>query len=365
MRAFIASFGLETCLLLVFLLLVRIGMKNQSTRWKHVCYNLGAVFLAMAIYELLLTLQAFPKTTTVRDVEYFEADPLLGYRAIGPQPFDVNTLKTFTESGDTIYRVNYGFEEGYRKMSRVDTTNARALFMGGSFVFGEGVNDHETLPSYFEQLTDNILVTNYGFHGYGPHHVLMQLRHHTFLEQPISRKKSGYVYYLFIPEHIGRAHGRSEWDKIGPYFFLDGDSLALGGNFYDKKVKTSRWVNFIQTLLFNSQMYQVYFRQPYEAHSGDLDFILAMITEMNAIVAGQGLEFRVILEYHSRDQETIDVMKEALTARGVHYYDTDDAIANKTLNDPTLYIPGDLHPTSKFHRLLASYLHQQMDKEQQ
>jgi len=46
---------------------------------------------------------------------------------------------------------------------------------GGSWVFGEGLNDNETLPYYLQKIFPDYKVTNFGFHGWGPHNALYLL----------------------------------------------------------------------------------------------------------------------------------------------------------------------------------------------
>ncbi len=357
LRIFFEQYGLETCFLVTFVLLIWIGIRIKRDYWNHILFNLGAIFLAFGIYELSLTIRSIPDTTLTRDLEYFQPDTLLGYSAIGLENLEVNVLKMFTDSGDTIYYTQYGFEHGYRKTPKPDTVSSYALFLGGSFAFGEGVSDHETLPFYFAQIANDVQVMNYGFHGYGPHQVLMQLRHRVFKEGTMHKGKSGCVYYLFIPPHIGRAHGRTDWDKTGPYFYMDEDSLVWGGTFYDKRVKTSRWKNILQTILFKSRIYNLHLRGYIESSHGELKLILSLISAMKKEVDVHDLEFRVILDYHAVHKELVEKIKRGLDRADVLYLDTYDAIPFKKMDDPNLYIKGDLHPTPKFHLLLADYLH--------
>ncbi len=348
---------------MIFTLFIWIGIRQKRNLWKHIFFNIGAVYLAFGFYEFFLTIRFLPNTIITRNSEYFQPDSLLGYSAVGPEPYKVTVLKRFTDSGDTIYHAQYGFENGYRKTLRTDSSDTHAYFLGGSFVFGEGVNDHETLPSFFAQLTEGVKVRNYGFHGYGPHQVLMQLRHRVFLKDSTTGKR-GYVYYVFIPPHISRAHGRTDWDKTGPYFSLEQNSLIWKGSFYDKRVNTSQWKKIIQSIVFKSRIYNLHFRAIFERSDSELQLILSLISEMKAVVDDQDLEFRLILEYQSPGKSIIENMKPALDTLGIAYFDTHDAINNKTLKNTSLYIKGDHHPTAKFNKLLATFLNKQLKSQE-
>ena len=95
---------------------------------------------------------------------------ILGYRyRQGLQPLKAKLVgKT---SGRTIYDVIYSFDErGNRASSQPPDPQAhpQVIFLGGSFMFGEGLNDQDTLPSQFSMVAGRRVV-NAGMHGYGSH----------------------------------------------------------------------------------------------------------------------------------------------------------------------------------------------------
>ena len=74
----------------------------------------------------------------------------------------------------TIYDVNYhiGFDR-FRVTPDNEAIKPKKInFFGGSLVFGEGLNDNETLPYYFKRLNKNFSVKNYGSHMFGVHEPL-------------------------------------------------------------------------------------------------------------------------------------------------------------------------------------------------
>src|SRR5690606_28602961 len=75
---------------------------------------------------------------------YFRSDPLLGY---GPTPL-VTVQARLVQGNHVVYDVLYRINgSGIRKHPHEPRSSKRAvLFFGGSYTFGEGVNDDQTLP---------------------------------------------------------------------------------------------------------------------------------------------------------------------------------------------------------------------------
>ena len=73
----------------------------------------------------------------------------LGYRyRQGLQPLKAKLVGEM--SGRTIYDVVYSFDERGNPASSQPSeplAHSQVVFLGGSFMFGEGLNDQETLPS--------------------------------------------------------------------------------------------------------------------------------------------------------------------------------------------------------------------------
>ena len=60
-------------------------------------------------------------------------------------------------------------ENGFRsngKINKINNEERIIVFVGDSFVFGDGVNDNETIPSFYQKLKEDKIV-NAGVSGYG------------------------------------------------------------------------------------------------------------------------------------------------------------------------------------------------------
>ena len=148
-------------------------------------------------------------------------DALLGY-SYKPSEKEITSKYVLVDEmnsiKDILYDVTYNIDDfGNRvSLSPVRQKYGRtAIFVGGSFAFGEGVEDSETLPSLFA-LKSGLRAYNLGMHGYGAHQALMQLSNSDLLEKRVDSQKVDIVFYRFIVDHVSRVAGYSSWDSLGP-----------------------------------------------------------------------------------------------------------------------------------------------------
>ena len=146
--------------------------------------------------------------------------------------------------------------------------NKTINFFGGSFTFGYGLNDNETMPYLLQKYFNDWKINNYGINGYGVHQMLAQIqrnpeiiadinilitveghipratckRHFSFgtpkyiLDKNKQLQRSGYCHFGFldglpIPKIFGSIINRSE---IKNYIF---NFFNNEKNFYNKKNK--------------------------------------------------------------------------------------------------------------------------------
>ncbi len=157
------------------------------------------------------------------------------------------TRASLSVRGETIYDVSYTIDDRYARRTS-DFTSAEAgrdlFFFGGSFVFGEGVEDDETLPSVVARLTTEWRVTNFGFPGHGPSQMLQRLESDAPLQDSVPDDVT--LVYVFIPGHVRRVIGSmrvaTSWGRKFPSYALDADGeLHLSGTFSDSRPVLSKW----------------------------------------------------------------------------------------------------------------------------
>ncbi len=149
-------------------------------------------------------------------------DADLGYK---PKP-NARMRAVERVAGRCIYDAVYTTDAYSRRVTPLDPPTKRAacaLFFGGSYVFGEGVNDNETLPYYFGRFYRRYRPYNYGFSGYGPQQMLARLQSPHFADQVEERR--GIAVYVFMRHHVARAIGDMAvytlWGADMPYYTFD------------------------------------------------------------------------------------------------------------------------------------------------
>ena len=184
---------------------------------------------------------------------YIAQDPLLGARA---HP-GASWSRRLTPGGEEIYHVVYTIgADGFRVTPNNPTAGPVDVnFFGGSFVFGEGVEDNETLPFYFRELAGGVRVKNYGFHGYGLHQALALLEGDFDTQAKIN-------FVLTGAFHAARSACIPSFARNSPRYVIapDGEPKLVGrcrfGTGFDgvdRVLRASRLYQRIRTLLAPTQ----------------------------------------------------------------------------------------------------------------
>jgi hypothetical protein len=144
--------------------------------------NLAVVLAFLGAYEAVLSWRHGPEMTYddsrgYRHGTYFESHEVLGY---GPMP-SVRVPTSRLMDGEPIYDVTHTIDERRMRISPPVRAGVPpdgcVWFFGGSYTFGEGVEDDEAMPYLVGIKSGGRYETrNFGFHGYGPNQMLAQLR---------------------------------------------------------------------------------------------------------------------------------------------------------------------------------------------
>lgn len=200
--------------------------------------------LPLAIIELYLGWKS-PTSEVIYtpDGANYQPSDILGY---APKPATLITAKR-TYAGELIYDVEYRINRSgmrHTPASATHSTKACILFFGGSFTFGEGLNDTDTVANYVAHMDSNkARVFNFGYSGYGPQQML------AAIDQGLVSKLAGSctkvtAVYTGVTQHIARVAGYSWWDLHGPKYTLDKNGAAqYTGHFDDglqKQVQSLR-----------------------------------------------------------------------------------------------------------------------------
>ena len=179
-----APFVLLPALWFILFLIASITEKKQVL--KVVLFNISAIILILGLFEFYfwrVTVNKLTHTQTPDSTYRIEGkkydnteDDILGYG------LKKNTTRRVTSyyNDEVVFDVTYTIDKNGLRISPLPhNSNAPAiLFFGGSFTYGEGVNDDETAPYLTGILTDrNYAIYNFGIHGHGPQHMLAEIEH--------------------------------------------------------------------------------------------------------------------------------------------------------------------------------------------
>ena len=163
------------------------------------------------------------------------APPIQGEVTYGIPDTKVNIKKvkgasTIMHPNQTIYECSYSFDSiGRRTTQHTESAKTKvALFFGDAMTFGEGVNDCETVASYYENLNSQTTSHNYGFLGHGPTHMLRQITSQKFKDQ--FKYTKGTIFYILRDDAIKSTAGQVPWAEGTPkYTIASNGTLEYSG----------------------------------------------------------------------------------------------------------------------------------------
>ncbi|MBO6496682.1 MAG: hypothetical protein JJ978_14005 [Roseivirga sp.] len=364
MKDFLATYALELVLLLCTSFLLWVGFRSKRDFVKHLFFNLSAVIVAVLIFELVLTIRNRPKTTIDYSREYVIADSELGY-GVSDSSFSVKAKKQWVNSGEQIYSVTYSFADGRRVTPNADSLSQKySVFLGGSFAFGEGLNDTETLPYYYNQhYSQKRNVRNYGFQGYGTHQVYTIARNHLATDSTLHAAENVEIFYWFTDPHILRANGYSQWDQNSASYAVENGVLKYRGTFKEAINGRSFMAKAYRFIWTNSGLFNRIKARLATSEEG-IELVLRLIKETHELLKKRGFEFTVLVQNTSGSDPLFgkhfkDIRKrlvQALEEQGISFIYINEAILKKESDSHLFEIPGDKHPTAEFNRRLADLI---------
>lgn len=144
-------------------------------------------------------------------------DEIVGYR---PRP-GTTVAATATFGDETIYRRTYTIEPSGARHTPGSVKAARTfLFIGDSYVFGEGLEDSDTVAARFAAgLKTPSTVVNLGVLGYSPAHLVRAIESGAY-DRYVEGKVAAVVTWI-TRIHLPRLTGDGGWLGSSPRYELD------------------------------------------------------------------------------------------------------------------------------------------------
>lgn len=276
-------------------------------------------------------------------------------RNIGTVPYADSVYHAqLIHGSDTVFDVHCSIDQFCKRITPDhDSTRQKfSLFFGCSIAYGFGLEDNQTLPYYFQKISNDCNAYNFGYSGYGTNHMLASLDYHDFSKQV--PEKDGSAFYIFFWDHIYRSIGTMsrycDWLHNAPYYEMKDGSLVRNGMFKDGRYITSKVYESIYQ--WNTlKKFEVDF--PLKLNDSHIDLVAEMIKESEIRYAEKfgNHNFYVVIypSFKKYTAQEMEKFKSCLDQKNIKYIDISDFI--EYTEERTL--GGDPHPNAATNEILA------------
>ncbi|OAD23229.1 conserved hypothetical protein, membrane [Candidatus Thiomargarita nelsonii] len=346
------------CLLWIIFFLACFFRTNRTLLKALFVYPI-AILLTLGIFETYLWFKFQQKESMLQyeNKDYSQPHDILGY---APQKDIVTTSRNY-HGNELLYDVTYSINPyGLRVTPEPTKKDKKAciLFFGGSFTFGEGVNDEQSMP-YLVGLKSGYRTYNFGFHGYGPHQMLAALEH-DLVEETIDCMPT-HIIYQVIMGHVSRSAGHSRWDKHGPKYILGEDGkVKYQGHFDDQTI--SSWLGKVRD---KSTIYRKIFQNGSYifVNKQDVELFIQIVNSAKKISKHLFKEslFHVILWDPSPSSNDTNVQHYNMIMKGfnknhIRVHLVSDILPSYKNKVKYAISPHDWHPNYLAHDLISYYI---------
>lgn len=344
--------GLSLIWIVMFVWLISV-LKRPAA--KIIAVNLITILVALAGAEAYFWVKS-----RLTDASNFEQISSHSYQILhdelGYAPYpDTSRQVKKTYRGETLYTTTYTIDDVGLRVSPPENESGvegTVLFFGGSFTYGEGVGDLETLPYQVGVQTDGrFRIRNLGFHGYGPQQMLVSLQGGLMARLADPQEPITVVYECGL-FHARRAAGSVPWSARLPRYELDQDgTLRAAGFFEEYQIRQG----MVERFVARSFLFKSLFGEGRPANSQEIDLFLGIVAasrdQLNSLYPGA--EFHVVFWDDGnwlRDRKVIG----GLADLGIETHLVSTVFS---LNDPQYRIsPYDRHPSAAANRELAEFV---------
>jgi hypothetical protein len=345
-----------------------LSWKSRSVATSAAFFNLVVVTTFFAIAEtyfwnkqVALTQDAAEKREYRMEGKVVDAYRDLNHAVLGYAPIKGAVADARRYYGnELIYDVVYTIDsDGLRQPPPVDPVNLHGciLFFGGSFTFGNGVEDQETMPYRVGVLTSGrYRIFNFGFSGYGAHQMLAALE--SGMVADIVDCNVRFVVYQALDRHVLRSAGLVEWGENTPRFVLNDDGTVRRNGTLEDRPTTSRLMDKVSFQLSKSHLYSlIEGRSMARIRDEHFDVFSGIVQQARDIVRTNypQAEFHVVFWdiAHGISNRIVP----DLSARGIQLHMVLDNILPRAERRTAYDLgPHDHHPNPAAHDLIARYV---------
>ncbi|MGE0269465.1 MAG: hypothetical protein AB7S78_13530 [Candidatus Omnitrophota bacterium] len=335
------------------------GNKNRQVRALLLRNHLGVycAVIGIAVIIFFLCVEFFmgskffknPGEGPFRELNMIALDDTLGWR-LRSGSYDV-----FTAEGEKGIQYTLHELRGRDTGGSDRSAEQSVFFLGGSFVFGQGLDDDETLSWKFQENQPDITVRNYGVMGYGTYQTSLYMKE-------IIPKTTGarLVIYGLIQEHeernvaaaswvedfVLRAHsGKVRFPYIKSVDGMDFHSEIFLGYPYSRAVS-----KFVMPRLILKAVMQIVSRRRERYKDKVLEFLLL---DMDRYCREQGVKFSVLIL--QADAQKYAQYSDFVLSHGINFLQC-------PLMTSEYGLPGDGHPNADMNNQWAECVSKQLGR---
>ncbi len=257
------------------------------------------------------------------------------------------------KTGEYLYDVIYTVDEKGRRVTSVTNRQQRnrfILFFGGSFTYGEGIRDNQTLPYAVGRIAPHYMPYNYGFIGHGPFDALAKLENIDLKNEV--REDSGLLIYYFATFHISRVIGSmntmsSKYDD--PFYRKNnrGEFVRAGSFFTGRPLQT-----FIFRVLLYSKILEAFkINFPLRINDQHIQLTAECFEQIQKEFKRQYPQGRFYVLIYPGSIRILPSVMRYFEEKGIRYLDYSKLFSTK---DPQYYLAEeDRHPSALANQKLA------------
>lgn len=246
-----------------------------------------------------------------------------------------------------------------------EKSKGHIIFAGCSYVFGQGLQDNESLPQIFENHNIDFDSYNLGFMGGNIGHVLFhfdKVKINSYVDE-----KKGVLLFNMIQGHLNRWHLRSDylhWASPGfPVYVKRNSEIVFNGLL--KNQPEYKFYQFIKNLGLEDTHLKLIelFRNKDEFTDEEINEYVLALKWLKKIYLNSFPEGRFVLLFHPQGNFSDKVklrMKSDLDLMAIEYLDPfveyEAFRKNPLFTHEDLHAPHDGHPSGKVNTFIADYL---------
>jgi len=333
----------------------------SGNRWRTGSLLAAALAVSLALLDAVAGFlsptpmgQGLVKTTDPR--WWPPPDPVLGFR---PAP-NSQVVSTVTYGPELVYRHTYHFDDTAARVTPAGPAGSDTyLFLGDSFVFGQGLVDDQSLASQFAKANDfKVRAVNLGVPGYGPNH-LVRAFEAGLLDRYAGQSVKAVVSWI-IPAHLARVTGDGSWLGSSPRYVLEDGKLRHTGTFDEY-----RWTHPLAGLkyLLGEQFQFIDAIGERQRQEEQADLFVALMVRLQQL-AREKFGAPLIVVFSWPDETSKDnygpatpflvTVLNRLRKAGIPLLSVDNLTSK--IDVSLLLIPHDGHPTAYTYELIAGEL---------